>query len=63
MSNPTNFWDVLALLLGISYNLAILGGTTYLVAERGWNPWWYVLAICLLSSVKIGTAASTGVSA
>jgi len=28
-------------------DLAILGGTVWLIGWQGWNPWWIVLAIIL----------------
>jgi mannose/fructose/N-acetylgalactosamine-specific phosphotransferase system component IID len=42
--------DLLDSLLAIVYNLVILSGTVYLIAERDWNPWWMLLAIMLLAS-------------
>jgi hypothetical protein len=45
--------DLLAILLMMLYNLTILGGTVYLVAERDWSPWWFVLsAMLMLSKTK-----------
>ena len=32
------------------YNLALLGGTAYLVGFQGWNPWWFALTLCLLGT-------------
>ena len=46
--------DLLDTLLVIVYNLTILGGTVYLVAERDWSPWWFVLSVLLmLSKTKV----------
>lgn len=32
------------------YNLALLAGTAYLVVDRGWDPWWFALTVCLLGT-------------
>jgi hypothetical protein len=32
------------------YNLTILGGTAYLVAEHNWSPWWFLMTVMLLAS-------------
>jgi len=42
--------DLLDSLLVIVYNITILGGTVHLVAEREWSPWWFLLAVMLLST-------------
>jgi hypothetical protein len=42
--------DLLDTLLVIVYNLTILIGTVYLVAERDWSPWWFLLSVLLLAS-------------
>jgi hypothetical protein len=42
--------DLLDSLLVIVYNLTILGGTVYLVAEKDWSPWWFVLSVLLMLS-------------
>ena len=44
--------NVLTDLLFISYNLTILGTTTYLVFSQDRSGWWYVLAVCLLMEKK-----------
>jgi hypothetical protein len=36
------------------YNLALLSGTAYLVLERGWNPWWFALTLCLIGTWTVG---------
>ena len=46
--------DLLDSLLVIVYNLTILGGTVYLVSEKDWSPWWFVLSVLLmLSKTKV----------
>jgi hypothetical protein len=40
--------DLLAIFLILAYNLTILVGTTYLVAERDWSPWWFLFSVLLL---------------
>jgi hypothetical protein len=42
--------DLLDSILVIVYNLTILIGTVYLVAERDWSPWWFLLTVLLLAS-------------
>ena len=42
--------DLLDSLLVIVYNLTILGGTVYLVSEKDWSPWWFVLSVLLMLS-------------
>lgn len=32
------------------YNLVLLAGTAYLVVEKAWNPWWFLLTLCLLGT-------------
>lgn len=35
--------------LMLAFDLAVLAGTAFLIAERGWSAWWMALAfvICL----------------
>ena len=33
------------------YNLSVIAGCAYLVAERGWSGWWFVLVYFLLFKV------------
>lgn len=42
--------DLLDTLLVVVYNLTILIGTVYLIAERDWSPWWFLLTVLLLAS-------------
>ena len=42
--------DAIDTLLIVVYNLTILGTTVYLVSEKDWSPWWFLLAIGLLAS-------------
>jgi hypothetical protein len=35
------------------YNLIIICGTAYLVFERGFSGWWFLLAIVLCASGKL----------
>jgi hypothetical protein len=42
--------DDLDTLLIVLYNLTILGTTVYLVSEKDWSPWWFVLSVLLLTS-------------
>lgn len=44
--------DVLDTLLLVVYNLTILAGSVYLIAERDWSPWWMLLTVLLLASKK-----------
>jgi hypothetical protein len=37
-----------------TYNLVVLAGTVYLVLERGWSPWWFALALCLIGTWTVG---------
>ena len=34
------------------FDLAVLAGTAWLVAQRGWSPWWFAFAfvVCVGSS-------------
>ena len=36
----------------IAFNFALLAGTAYLVSERGWSPWWIILAACSLYTFR-----------
>ena len=37
-----------------AYNIFVLGGTVYLIVERGWSAWWILLAILLLGTWSAG---------
>ena len=41
-----------ALLVICVYNLLILVGTAYLVEYREWSPWWFLLSMCCLFTLK-----------
>ena len=58
MSDPTNFWDFMVILVAVLYNLSILAGTAYLVAERGWSGWWFLFALIILANAKTGNFAN-----
>lgn len=45
--------DLFAIFLILVYNITILGGTVYLVAERDWSPWWFLLSVLLMLSIKM----------
>lgn len=34
----------------LAFDLAVLGGTAYLVDQREWSAWWFVLSIAVLMS-------------
>ena len=34
------------------YNLIILGGTVFLIDQRGWSPWTGLVCLFLLASYK-----------
>lgn len=34
--------------LSLAYNLAIVGGTAYLVAVYDWSPWWFLAALVIM---------------
>jgi hypothetical protein len=38
----------------VVFDFAVLSGTAYLIAERGWSAWWMLLALvmCLGSNPK-----------
>ncbi len=57
MVNNTNFWDVLSILLALSYVIVLMGGTAYLVEKYSWSPWWFLLTILLVSGLKIKTGS------
>ena len=44
--------DVVAIAIIMVYNLVILGGTVYLISEKGWNPWWMAFAVLCLFTTK-----------
>ena len=43
------FASVVGVLACHAYNITILGGCAWLV-WHGWSPWWFLFAICVLSS-------------
>lgn len=57
MNGDTKWSEVATVFLVMMYNLTVLVGTTYLVAERGWSMWCYLLALCFIFNVKTGKAA------
>ena len=42
--------DTIDFILVAVYNLTILGGTAYLVSEKNWSGWWFLLATLLLAT-------------
>ena len=44
--------DLVALSLIILYNLTVLGATVFLVQEYDWSPWWFLLSVMLLLTMK-----------
>lgn len=44
--------DMVAIFLMLLYNLTILVGTVYLVSEKDWSPWWFLLSVMLMMSFK-----------
>ena len=58
MADITNSWDFMVVLVCVIYNLSILAGTAYLVAERGWSGWWFLLAVLILANAKTGSFAN-----
>lgn len=33
--------------LMLAFDLAVLAGTAFLIAERGWSAWWMALAVLM----------------
>jgi hypothetical protein len=44
--------ELVAIFLVLLYNLIILGGTVYLVGEKDWSPWWFLLSVLLMTGFK-----------
>lgn len=42
----------MAYLVMLIWNLFVLGGTAYLVFERGHSGWWFLLALLLMQNVS-----------
>lgn len=42
----------MTLIVCIIYNLTLLIGTAYLVGWQGWNPWWFLVTLCCLGTIK-----------
>ena len=55
--SDTKWSEAFVLLVVVCYNFAVVAGTTYLVAEREWSMWTYLLALCFMTTVKTGKAA------
>ena len=55
--SDTKWSEAFILMLVVLYNFALVAGTTYLVAEREWSMWTYLLALCFMTSVKTGKAS------
>ena len=39
-------------LIAVAENVFLIGGCAYLVFWRGASPWWFLLAVTLLNTVK-----------
>lgn len=50
-------WELGAVIAVSTYNLAVLAGCVWLVQEFGWSPWWFVLALVCMKSIKIRKTA------
>jgi hypothetical protein len=50
--------------LMLAFDLAVLAGAAFLIAERGWSGWWMALAVlmCLGSNPKYLIGAWKGVA-
>lgn len=57
LQDPTNFWDVAAIVSGLVYQLTYIGGTIYIIQFWGWSPWWILLPLLSSVSIKTGRAA------
>ena len=42
----------LAFIFAVTYNLLLLAGTSYLIIEYQWSPWWFLLTVLLLANVS-----------
>ena len=42
----------LAFIFAVTYNLLLLAGTSYLIIEYQWSPWWFLLTVMLLANVS-----------
>ena len=45
--------------LMLAFDLSVLAGTAYLIAERNWSAWWMVLAILLCAGSNPRTLIAT----
>ncbi len=52
-----NAWELGAVISVAIYNLGVLAGTCYLIVVHGWSPWWFVLSLGILKSLRTGSAA------
>ena len=55
--SETKWPEAVAVVVTMLFNLVVLVGATYLVAEREWSMWTYLLALCFMFNVKTGKAA------
>ena len=55
-ANNTNFNDVLAILVSLTYTLLLFAGTAYLVQFYGWSKWTFLFAMILVPKIKTGYA-------
>ena len=53
--NNTNFWDVLVTLLFLTFILALLAGTAYLVQVHGWSAWSFLGACLFIPHIRTGS--------
>ena len=53
--NDTNFFDVLAIGITLTFMLVAYGGTAYLVNEHSWSPWWFLFTTLVVGGIKVKT--------
>lgn len=55
--SDTKWTEVATVFICMTFNLIVVAGATYLIAERNWSMWTYLLALCFMFNVKTGKAA------
>ena len=45
----TNFIFAVAFITRLIWNIFVIAGTFYAVQFYNWNPWWFLLSVCLLN--------------
>jgi hypothetical protein len=56
-----NGWELGAVIGCWAYNLTVVAGFAYLVTTHNWSPWWVLLVLACMRTIKTGKAAEESI--